>query len=313
MASQPMPFAWPANYVPGQTYRRTDRRADRRTDRHTEHCTDGGTEPAADALWFVFRGSELLLQEQAGTMALPRHHTLEGDLKNQLNQGLTLYLGELDGTDCHAGVIPAENTDEGWRWIGLRQVFGLLPEAQFALAGRALQLLEWDRSHRYCGACGTATVHRDSERSRECPACALVAYPRLSPAVMCLVRRGDQLLLARSPRFPAGMYSALAGFVEPGETLEQCVQREVLEEVGIHVGKLRYFASQSWPFPHSLMIAFFGEYESGEITVDGIEIEAAAWFSPSQLPPLPANISIARKLIEAALMSQTTKQQPTQS
>lgn len=309
MPSQPMAFAWPANYAPGQSYRRVEFSAELSADR----SADRSAARQADALWFVFCGSELLLREHAGSLALPNQRELMENLNIQLNQELTLYLGALDGQTCHAGSVTANHPHEGWRWIGLRQVFGLLPEAQFALAGRALQLLEWDRSHRYCGACGTATVHRDSERSRECPACALVAYPRLSPAVMCLVRRGDQLLLARSPRFPAGMYSALAGFVEPGETLEQCVQREVLEEVGIQVGKLRYFASQSWPFPHSLMIAFFGEYESGEITVDGIEIEAAAWFSPSQLPPLPANISIARKLIEAALMSQTTRQPPIQS
>ena len=305
MPLQTMPFAWPANYVPGQNYRRAEFSAELSADRSAAR--------QADALWFVFCGGELLLREHAGALALPRQRELAANKNVQLNQELSLFLGALDGHACHAASVAANHPHEGWRWIGLRQVFGLLPEAQFALAGRALQLLEWDRSHRYCGACGTATVHRDSERSRECPACALVAYPRLSPAVMCLVRRGDQLLLARSPRFPAGMYSALAGFVEPGETLEQCVQREVLEEVGIQVGKLRYFASQSWPFPHSLMIAFFGEYESGEITVDGIEIETAAWFSPSQLPPLPANISIARKLIEAALMSQTTRQPPTQS
>ena len=305
MPLQTMPFAWPANYVPGQNYRRAEFSAELSADRSAAR--------QADALWFVFCGGELLLREHAGALALPRQRELAANKNVQLNQELSLFLGALDGHACHAASVAANYPHDGWRWIGLRQVFGLLPEAQFALAGRALQLLEWDRSHRYCGACGTATVHRDSERSRECPACALVAYPRLSPAVMCLVRRGDQLLLARSPRFPAGMYSALAGFVEPGETLEQCVRREVLEEVGIQVGKLRYFASQSWPFPHSLMIAFFGEYESGEITVDGIEIETAAWFSPSQLPPLPANISIARKLIEAALMSQTTRQPPSQS
>jgi NAD+ diphosphatase len=119
---------------------------------------------------------------------------------------------------------------------------------------------------------------------------------------MALVHRGRELLLARSPHFPPGMYSALAGFVEPGETLEQTLVREVREEVGIEVTNLRYFASQPWPFPHSLMIAFNADYAGGEIAPDPAEIEAAEWFSPERLPPvLPGKISISRRLIDAAL------------
>jgi NAD+ diphosphatase len=118
---------------------------------------------------------------------------------------------------------------------------------------------------------------------------------------MALIRRGGSILLARSPRFPEGMYSALAGFVEPGETLEQCLAREVLEEVGILIKNVRYFASQPWPFPHSLMIAFIADHDSGEINVDGVEIVAAEWFEISCLPRLPAKISIARNLIDAAV------------
>jgi NAD+ diphosphatase len=139
-------------------------------------------------------------------------------------------------------------------------LFSVLEDAHFALAGRALQLLQWDRDHQYCGRCGTPTVPRAEERARQCPACGLSAYPRVAPAVMALVRRGRELLLGRSPHFPPGMYSALAGFVEPGESLEQCVAREVEEEVGVRVANLAYFASQPWPFPHSLMIAFVCEW-----------------------------------------------------
>jgi len=179
-------------------------------------------------------------------------------------------------------------------------LFSALDDAQFALAGRALQIVEWDRTHQFCGACAAATMARTSERSRECPGCGLVVYPRLAPAVMGLVRRERQLLLARSPRFPEGMYSALAGFVEPGETLEQCLEREVYEEAGIKVRNVRYFASQPWPFPHSLMLAFFADYDSGDLRVDGTEIEDARWFDIEDLPRLPARISIARRLIDAA-------------
>jgi NAD+ diphosphatase len=142
---------------------------------------------------------------------------------------------------------------------------------------------------------------KTTEFAMECPACRLTAYPRISPAVMVLVERGNDLLLARSPHFKPGVFSALAGFVEPGETLEQCAVREVREEVGIEITNLRYFKSQPWPFPNSLMIAYFADYAGGTITPDPSEIEAADWFSRDALPLLPDPVSIARQLIEAAL------------
>jgi NAD+ diphosphatase len=177
----------------------------------------------------------------------------------------------------------------------------VLDDAHFALAGRALQLVDWDRTHQFCGRCGTRTEAHPQERVRLCPACKLSAYPRVAPAVMALVRRESQILLGRSHHFPPGMYSALAGFVEPGESLEQCIAREVLEEVGVRVSRARYFASQSWPFPHSLMIAFVCEWVSGEIKPQEAEIEDAKWFEVLQLPKLPSKISIARKLIDAVV------------
>ncbi|MGB7542784.1 MAG: NAD(+) diphosphatase [Burkholderiales bacterium] len=272
-----MPFQWPPAYV-------------------------AGTQPPAEApqrsLWFVFRGAELLVAMAPAPAALP-HCNNPKDLGMLLQR--TQYLGVLDELHCFsAEATAATATPPGWGWQGLRALFGVLDEAQFALAGRALQIVEWDRTHQYCGACGVATAARSSERSRECPGCGLVVYPRLAPAVMGLVRRGRELLLARSPRFPTGMYSALAGFVEPGETLEQCLEREVCEEVGVRLRNVRYFASQPWPFPHSLMIAFFADYDSGEVRADGSEIEDARWFDIAKLPRLPATISIARRLIDAA-------------
>jgi NAD+ diphosphatase len=138
------------------------------------------------------------------------------------------------------------------------------------------------------------------ERSRRCPQCGQTGFPRLAPAVIVLIERGDgRALLARNARFPDGMYSCVAGFVEPGETLEQAVHREIREEVGIEVRDLQYFGSQPWPFPHSLMIGFFAQYASGDLTPDGDEIADARWFSPSDLPGLPGEISIARALIDA--------------
>ncbi|HXJ09828.1 MAG TPA: NAD(+) diphosphatase, partial [Burkholderiales bacterium] len=212
----------------------------------------------------------------------------------------TLYLGSLGGTQCWVAELPKEaEPPAGMSWEGLRTLFSVLDDAHFALAGRALQLVDWDRTHQFCGRCGTPTLAKRDERVRTCPACRLSAYPRVAPAVMMLVRRGDELLLGRGPHFPAGMYSALAGFVEPGESLEQCVEREVGEEVGVRVRNIRYFASQSWPFPHSLMIAFVCDWESGEIRPQEGEIEAANWFKVLQLPKLPSRISIARRLIDA--------------
>ncbi len=268
-----------------------------------------------EALWFVFRGDKLLVEAGAPPAGPPddprawprpswaRLPTTTTPSALGLEPLRTLYLGQLAGAHCFAAEVPAEApAPQGFGWHSLRALFAVLDDAQFALSGRALQLLEWDRTHRFCGSCGTATAPRTTERARECPACGLVAYPRLAPAVMVLVRRlPDEILLARSPRFPAGMYSAMAGFVEPGETLEQCLEREVLEEVGVRVRNLRYFASQPWPFPHSLMIAFVADWQSGEVRADPQEIEAAAWFNIHSLPQLPAKISIARRLIDAVL------------
>jgi NAD+ diphosphatase len=275
-----MPFQWPAAYAPA-------------------------IQPPIDlperSLWFVFRGAELLVAAAPGAATLPHcnHPNTLGMMPQRIQ-----YLGVLGEQHCFSAELAVDAVaPQGWIWQGLRALFGALDEAQFALAGRALQIVDWDRTHQYCGACGRATAARTSERSRECPGCGLVAYPRLAPAVMGLVRREKELLLARAPRFPKDMYSALAGFVEPGETLEQCLEREVYEEVGIKVRNVRYFASQPWPFPHSLMIAFFAEYCSGEIRVDGTEIEDAKWFDVKtleNLPRLPARISIARSLIDAA-------------
>jgi NAD+ diphosphatase len=200
-----------------------------------------------------------------------------------------------------AELAPDAVPPAGWVFEGLRRLLPRVDGEFFALASRAFQIMEWDRCHRYCGACGAPTVLKSGERARQCGTCGQLYYPRLSPVVMILIRRDSELLLARSPRFPPGMYSALAGFVEPGETLEECAAREVREEVGVEISNLRYFASQSWPFPHSLMIAFNAEHAGGEIRLADPEIEDAGWYSPGRLPQLPHPLSIARQLINATL------------
>jgi NAD+ diphosphatase len=166
---------------------------------------------------------------------------------------------------------------------------------------RAVQILEWDRTHQFCGACGIPTEQASGERAKRCPRCRLTVYPRISPAMMALVTKGNQLLLGRGVNFPPGRYSALAGFVEAGETIEECVAREVREETNIEIKNPRYFASQSWPFPNSLMIAFTAEYAGGEMRHDPAELADAQWFDLDALPQMPPRLSIARALIDATI------------
>ena len=205
------------------------------------------------------------------------------------------YLGRLDALDCWVYQLP--EAPPGWRAVGLRAAMLQFPAALMGVASRAAQVLEWDRAHRFCGVCGTPTEPAAHERARKCPACGHSAYPRLSPAMMVLVWRGRELLLARAPHYAKGMYSALAGFVETGESLEECVHREVAEEVGVRVRGLRYYGSQSWPFPHSLMVAYTAEWTGGDIVRQEDEIEDAGWYDIDALPGVPPRFSIAGHLI----------------
>jgi NAD+ diphosphatase len=211
------------------------------------------------------------------------------------------YLGRYDGLSCYAVDVVEETLPERMAFKDLRQVYELMDEDLFVLGGRAVQIVEWDRTHQYCGRCGSRMQTKTTERAKECPQCGLLSFPRLSPAIIVLVERGNEALLARSPHFPPGLYSAVAGFVEPGETIEEAVAREVKEEVGITVHDIHYFASQPWPFPNSLMLGFTAAYVGGEIQLDRTEIEDAGWFTADTLPSLPGRVSIARRLIEAFL------------
>ena len=208
------------------------------------------------------------------------------------------YLGRHDGADVLAIAAPTEVTSP-FEIVNLRALFGSVPDDVFGIAGRATQIVDWAATHRFCGRCATPTALVPGERSMKCPACELTAYPRIAPAIIVLVRNGDLALLAHGARFPAPFYSTLAGFVEPGESLEETLVREVKEEVGIDVGDIVYFGSQSWPFPHSLMIGFFATYKGGDIVVEPSEIVDAKWFRHDELPMIPPPLSISRQLIDA--------------
>ena len=213
-----------------------------------------------------------------------------------------LRVGNWQGQACYAAEIDTPPENMAGELTPVRALFNLAGTEAFLLAARATQLLDWQKNHHYCGRCSTQTAMKPDEYVMVCPSCGLLAYPRISPVVMVLIRRGDEFLLARGPHFRPGVFSALAGFVEAGETLEQCAAREVREEVGVEITNLRYFKSQPWPFPDSLMIAFFADYAGGTITPDPSEIEEAGWFPRSALPLLPDPVSIARQLIDAACL-----------
>jgi NAD+ diphosphatase len=252
-------------------------------------------------LWFVFRDNGLLVTTDA---RLPQG-------KPAVDVEGARCFGLLGDQPCWAGRAIDSASPPGLSFEPLRSLFDRVTNHTLALAGRAAQVIEFDRTHRFCGACAAATEDADDGRARRCPRCGLVAYPRLAPAMMVLITRrgaaGREVLLARGTRFTTPMYSALAGFVEPSETLEDCVHREVREEVGLRVRDLRYFRSQAWPFPHSLMVAFLAEYAGGELACDPREIGDAQWFPLDRLPPLPHRLSIARMLIDHAVAQAHTE------
>lgn len=248
-----------------------------------------------DALWFVFDGMKLLLNSENH---LPARAEVQLDLVNAL--------GTLNGRPAFAARLMGALPD-GFRLIAGRAAYGVISDELFGLAGYAAQVVDFDRNHQFCGACGSGLKHATHERAKTCPHCGLTVYPRVAPVVMVLIERGEgtakELLLARGPHFAPGVYSALAGFVEMSETLEDACHREVMEEVGVRIKRVRYAFSQPWPFPHSLMIAFNAEYEGGDIVPQPGEIESARWFSVQHLPTLPIPFSTSRRLIDEAVAS----------
>jgi len=257
--------------------------------------------PVTKTYGFLFQKHRLLVIENDAGTAVP---ALDQAGLPRTHQQYLGYLNSPEPVHCYvAEVAETGAAPEDMAFRGLRGLSGRLTDELLWLAGRAYQILEWDRTSQYCGRCGTPTSHMTHERAKQCQHCGHVKYPRISPAVIVRVERHDratpQILLANGRRFRTNqIYSVLAGFVEPGETLETCVAREIQEEVGITVKNIRYFGSQPWPFPDSLMIAFVAEYAGGELVLEEAEIAAADWFEPNNLPLIPPKMSIARRLID---------------
>ncbi|HAT32824.1 MAG TPA: NAD(+) diphosphatase [Janthinobacterium sp.] len=255
------------------------------------------TAPAdAEPLTFVFHRDRLLLRE--ADLSLPDGAFLAGagiDTSRAHPIGLwnERYYQAVWADD---DAVP----DPQYSYRGLRSLFNVIDDQMLGLAGRACQIAEWARSHRFCGACATPMALAPGERCFKCPACGMIAYPRISPAMMVLIRKDDSVLLAMHTMSPSKRFSPLAGFLEAGESIEEAVHREVMEEVGLRVHNLRYFTSQPWPFPHSLMIAFTADYLDGEIRVDASEIAEARWFGPDdEWPETPSTVSISALLVNA--------------
>ena len=247
--------------------------------------------------WFVVRDQAILISLNSPIPLVPPLcdiATLQPHLQHPR------YIGALRGIPCRAA--PLSDTvalPEGFGFRDLRTLLGSIDEELFLMACRAIQIVNWAASHRFCGRCGAPTVEQSDERAMRCPACGHLYYPRLSPAIIVAIVRSGRLLLALNARTKTGMRSVLAGYLEPGESFESCVKREVLEEVRLQVENIRYFGSQPWPFPDALMVAFTADYSAGEIEVDGAEIIEAGWYAPDNLPEnLPGRGSVSRKLIE---------------
>ena len=248
-------------------------------------------------LFVVIRDSDVLIEDTPGGPCLPARAAAAPFAEPPFPVGEVAGYSVI-GAAAVADVVPPEPL----RFVPVRALFATLDAATLDAVGRAMAAVEFETTHRFCGRCATATeAAPPPERARRCPRCGLSQHPRIPPAVIAVVQREHEILLARNARFPPGMFSAVAGFVEVGESLEQAVAREVAEEVGVRIDELRYFASQPWPFGRSLMVGFFARHAGGDIAVDGTEIEEAAWFPLDRLPRLPPPVSIARKLIEAAV------------
>lgn len=250
--------------------------------------------------WFVFYKDQLLIEKKNGKYTIP----FGTEPPMPVPVGSTIHtIGEIEGHTArtfsvHAPVPGSEN--DRHLMMDLRSSYDVLPWEEYNLGGKAFQILNWDKNSRYCPMCGVPTV-QISPIAKKCPQCRQEIYPRISPAIIVLIRREDSILLVHARNFRGTFNGLVAGFLEPGETLEECVHREVLEETGLHIKNLNYFGSQPWPYPSGIMIGFTADYESGNIKLQQEELNTGAFYTKDNLPEIPKKLSLARKLIDAWL------------
>ena len=211
------------------------------------------------------------------------------------------FLGYLDNKPCYVSCLEdSSNLEDGMMLSPLRNLLGRIPDSIFTICSRSLQIDNWFISNQFCGTCGKAIKPHETERAMICECKNNLIYPTISPCIIVLVTKGEELLLAHNKNFPGDFYSTLAGFIEPGESAESAIEREIFEEVSVKVKNITYYGSQSWPFPSQLMLGYHAEFESGEVQPDGVEIDKADWFNYQELPQVPTgNISISGQLIES--------------
>ena len=248
-----------------------------------------------DAYCFLFCDDELLVEEVGGVNKIPQIYAIK--ILNS-KPAHVHYMGSLDDHSYYAGDLCSKSIPQGFSLQKIRQLYGCIEDACYQLLLRAFHIMSWINKNKFCSCCGGLMKLCSEELSVECMECGHLVYPRISPAIIVAVIKDDQILLAHSSKFPSGRYSVIAGFVEPGEALEDSVKRELKEEVGIDVTEIQYFGSQPWPFPDSLMVAFTARWSKEMIAVDNKEIDDANWYSASNLPNIPDKGSIARRLID---------------
>lgn len=249
------------------------------------------------ACWLLFHNGDMVVREHEGGVALI--HSNHADVALFLAHA-PLFMGTLDGTPCMAAdVAPdAPELPGDWHAIGIRALFGRLDEAAYEATLYALHILNWRRTSQHCPRCGAPMGELAELWSRCCTHCAAIDHPPVTPAILALVHDGDHVLLThRAGRH--SIYTIIAGFVEPGESLEGCVRREVAEEVGVEVADVTFAGSQPWPFPNQLMVGFFARYVGGDMRADQIELDHAGWYRFDELPDLPPPASLARQMIDA--------------
>ncbi len=255
--------------------------------------------PDLVAWWFIICDGQLLVAN--GPQPVPFGCLRELPFPD-LDFEPCIHIGEFEGTPAYLFQLTDASIDMGLgEYQGLRYLLGKVHDDLFNLAGRAFQIVNFLETHRFCGQCGKQMHRIDWELAMKCYDCGHRCYPRVSPCIIVAIRKGKQVLLANHVRHNKPgqeIYTTLAGFTEAGETLEQCVEREVFEEAGIKVKNISYVKSQPWPFPHSLMMGFIADYDSGELNIDKHELNDANWYDFNNLPLLPPHGTIARLLIE---------------
>ncbi len=258
----------------------------------------------ADSYFLVFDEDKLLVNKNVSGFRFVRFSDISTAL-NGVKTGTLHFIGNENGFNyyCFRAQIAFKIETPGFEFCDLRSLINFFDAAEFRLASIASQVLYWDESTKFCGECGAKTKYLETERAKICKKCSRSFYPVVTPAIIVAVMNEGKILLAHNKKFAGGVYSLIAGFVDPGESLEECVRREVMEETGVTVAGVKYLKSQPWPFPSSLMVGFSAQYLGGEIKPDGVEIAHAAWFGREDLPPLPRPGSLSRNIIDV-LMSE---------